>query len=181
MKNLITTVTTVIAFSLLSTAVQANMSEPAHRVGVGYNSTNTSEWLTKSDKWGDGIRLEYGYELNEILGINLSYSQNKDTFLLAEHTTDLDGYNIKIDTDIGYKIHMNGFAIKPYGILGLARQSETRTLNSTKYRFNEISFVTGAGLRADLNQHLYSDFRFDFSRYDDNEYYTVSWTLGYLF
>ncbi|GAD80428.1 porin family protein [Vibrio ezurae] len=174
-------ITIVIASLLLTTTAQANTSQSKHRIGVGYNSTNTSEWLTKSDKWGDGLRLEYGYELNNILGINLSYSQNKDTFVVGEQTSDLDGYNIKLDTDIGYKVHINGFAIKPYGILGLARQSETRAINKTDYRFNEISFVTGAGLRADLNSHLYSDFRFDFSRYNDSEYYTISWTLGYQF
>ncbi len=161
--------------------VYANTFEPKHRVGIGYSSTSTSDWFAKSDKWGDGIRLEYGYEFNEIFGINLSYAQNNDNFFNGEYNVDLDGYNVKLDTDIGYKFYMNGFAIKPYGILGLARQSEKISSTHLNHNFNELSFVAGAGVRADINQHIYSDFRFDFARYEGNDYDTISWTVGYRF
>ncbi|NKF49233.1 porin family protein [Shewanella sp. WXL01] len=178
MKNYITV---LIVGSMISPVVFGEGFKPKQRVGLGYSSTSTSEWLTKSDKWGDGIRLEYGYELNEIFGINLSYSKNSDTIFSNDYTTDIDGYNIKLDSDIGYKFYVNGVALKPYGSIGVARQSETISSNNTDYSFNEMGFVAGAGLRVDINEHLYSDFRFDLSHYNNNDYDTISWTVGYQF
>ncbi|WP_413112449.1 porin family protein [Thaumasiovibrio sp. DFM-14] len=177
---------TLIFLSLFSTSIFANGFESQHRVGIGYASTENPNWLQYAGSdWGDGLRIEYGYEFNHVFGINLSYSTNTDSQKPRDISSEIDGYNLKFDTDIGQKFDLNGYAIKPYGILGLARQREKNILasdnNKRRESFNDISFIVGAGIRADIGNHIYSDFRFDFSNYDNTDYSTVSWSFGYRF
>ncbi|MCZ8485614.1 hypothetical protein O9993_07375 [Vibrio lentus] len=39
---------------------------------------------------------------------------------------EIDGYKFQVDADIGYKFELDGFSLKPYGVLGLARQSKAK-------------------------------------------------------
>ncbi|MCZ8497811.1 hypothetical protein O9929_03250 [Vibrio lentus] len=65
------------------------------------------------------------------------------------------------DADIGYKFELDGFSLKPYGVLGLARQSEDSSIgySDTMWTgsYNDTSFVVGLSSRAEFGQHLYTD------------------------
>lgn len=115
----------LLSVSLFSAAAFADNQQGRHRVGLGYSSTDIAGWDGNSNTdWGDGLRLEYGYEFNHIVGINLSYSENSDTERVDGIKADIDGYDIKVDADIGYNFDLDGFSVKPYGLIGLARHSE---------------------------------------------------------
>ncbi len=178
--------TTLISATLLSTAAFANTFESQHRVGIGFNKAKVTDWLSDSTvDWGNGIKLEYGYEFNRVVGINVSYATNSDSETVGIYRADIDGSTFKVDADIGYKFDLNGFSIKPYGILGLARHNEDNSFSAGREKwsetFNDTSFVVGLGGRAEFGQHIYSDMRFDFAIYDDVDYDTFSWTIGYRF
>lgn len=181
--------TTLLTASLLSTTAIANTFESQHRIGLGYSATDsTLTFLGESftADMGNGIKLEYGYEFNQIVGVNLSYAKNKDSVSSQGFTAEVDGTAIQIDADIGYKFMLDGFAIKPYGVIGLARYSEEQSatyFGSDKW--NDTNLVLGAGVRADIGQHFYSDIRVDITSYDNGlttmDYDKFSWTVGYKF
>ncbi|MEZ8544374.1 porin family protein [Vibrio splendidus] len=178
--------TTLISASLLSVPVLANNFDGQHRVGIGYNQTQVDDWLTDDTvDWGNGIKLEYGYEFNRIVGINVSYATNSDDENVEGIKAEIDGYKFQVDADIGYKFELDGFSLKPYGVLGLARQSEDNSISILDKKwtesYNDTSFVVGLGGRAEFGPHLYTDMRFEFASYDDVDYDTLSWTVGYRF
>lgn len=181
--------TTLLTASLLSTAAIANTFESQHRIGLGYSSTEMDgDFLGQSytADMGNGIKLEYGYEFNQIVGVNVSYAKNKDSESYNEVTAKVDGSTFQIDADIGYKFMFDGFAIKPYGVIGLARYNEKASLTYVgSNSWNDINVVFGAGVRADIGQHFYSDIRVDITSYSDSfstmDYDKFSWTVGYKF
>lgn len=178
--------TTLISASLLSVPALANSFDSQHRVGLGYSKTQINTWLTDDTvDWGNGIKLEYGYEFNRIVGINISYAANSDDESFEGIKAEIDGYKFQVDADIGYKFDLDGFSLKPYGVLGLARQSEDNSISYSDREltdsFHDTSFVVGLGGRAEFGQHLYTDMRFEFASYDDVDYDTFSWTVGYRF
>ncbi|MGF1719897.1 porin family protein [Vibrio kyushuensis] len=182
-----TTLATIITAALLSTPALANTFESQHRVGLGYASTDLYFSDTDSSlDWGNGIKLEYGYEFNRMVGINTSYAQNNESF---GYGIEMEGSSFKIDTDIGYKFLLDGFNIKPYGAIGLIRYSEKLSvpIGSTEVSgsWNDTNVFIGTGVRAEIGQHFYTDIRFDFTYFndgkDDVDYDQFSWTVGYKF
>ena len=94
--------TTLISASLLSVPALANNFDSQHRVGIGYNKTQVADWLTDDTvDWGNGIKLEYGYEFNRIVGINVSYATNSDDENVGGIKAEIDGYKFQVDADIG--------------------------------------------------------------------------------
>lgn len=178
--------TTLISASLLSVPALANSFESQHRVGLGYSQTQVADWISDDTvDWGNGIKLEYGYEFNRIVGINVSYATNSDDENVGGVKADIDGSKFQVDADIGYKFDLDGFSLKPYGVLGFARQSEDNSISYSGEKwtesYNDTSFVVGLGGRAEFGQHLYTDMRFEFASYDSMDYDTFSWTVGYRF
>jgi opacity protein-like surface antigen len=184
MKKL--TLTTLAAATLFSSLALANPLE-GHRVGLGFSDTAISDWERDvSIGWGSGIRLEYGYEFNRIVGVNLSYSENNDSVKVDNSRYDINGSTFQLDADIGYKFMLDGFSIKPYGIIGLARHDETHKIklgdsHQGKASWNDTSLVAGLGARAEFGSHIYTDVRFDIAAYDDADIDQFSWTIGYKF
>ncbi|MGY3570563.1 porin family protein [Vibrio paucivorans] len=179
--------TTLFATSLLSTAVFANNFESQHRVGLGYTKTSIDFVdVGLSGDWGNGFKLEYGYEFNHIVGLNISYGKNKDSASDAYGSVKLDGSTLKLDTDIGYKFMLDGFNIKPYAAIGVARYTEDVRVDNLGYKWNDAGLFLGFGVRGEIGQHIYSDIRFDYAGFDGDlwgnaDFDQFSWTIGYRF
>lgn len=164
----------------LTPSVSASIFEDnefsGHRIGGGYSNTELV-FDNRGADWGDGIKLEYGYDINQIFGINASYQNNNG----SKYGVDLDGSTLKIDSDIGYTFKFEEWSVKPYGAVGLARVNEKLSYDSISDSFKEISLMGGMGVRANLNMGLYTDLRYDFFNIDNQDQDQLSLTVGYRF
>ncbi|WP_412179177.1 outer membrane beta-barrel protein [Vibrio coralliilyticus] len=89
--------TALLTASVLSAPVLAN--NEGHRVGLGFNKTSIEQVSSPSiDYSASGFKLEYGYEFNHIVGVNISYNKGSGDLLPF---VDSDNSTFKIDTDIG--------------------------------------------------------------------------------
>ncbi|MEH6531883.1 MAG: porin family protein [Photobacterium frigidiphilum] len=164
-----------------ASSVIADDNYQGHRAGIGYSWTELSEISgginRYSADYGDGIKIEYGYDFNRIVGLNVSYAQKNDW-----RNGKLDGSNFQVDSDIGYAFLLNGFDIKPYGAIGLSRINEKFTYNSgASDSSSETSLALGTGVRMGFDFGLYADLRANivFTEHVDTEQY--SFTVGYRF
>ena len=147
-----------------------------HRVGGGYSNTDMI-FNNHSLDYGDGIKLEYGYDINQIFGLNASYQNNND----SKYGVDLNSSALKVDSDIGYTFQLEGWSIKPYGAVGLARVNAKESFGSDNYSYKEMSLMGGMGARANFDMGLYTDLRYDFFNVDNQDVDQLSLTVGYRF
>lgn len=168
---------------LFSSSIFAEMHAKdfqGHRVGVGYSST---DWNDGSDSvdLGSGFKLEYGYDFNHIVGVNVSYETNQDDESQYGLKAEVEGSTFKVSTDLGYAFGFDGFSVKPYGTLGLARDTQKLTLSfagsSESDKSSDTSVLLGLGARAQLDMGIYTDIRFEAT----SELDQFSWTFGYKF
>ncbi len=156
----------------------ASQGIDGHRVGLGFSKTKDVT-LDESISLGGGIKLEYGYEINHIFGINASYQGFGDSW----GPLNLDGSTLKFDTDIGYTFMLEQATIKPYGAIGLARIGQEYSLDGVdgSAKTTDNSLLLGFGVRATVSQHFYADMRFDFmmTEYEDIDQFSIS--FGYKF
>ncbi|MFS1985310.1 porin family protein [Vibrio breoganii] len=165
----------VLADEAIHSTVEAN----GHRVGIGFSTTHD---VTYDDlKLGTGVKLEYGYEFNDIFGINVSYAGFSDSESDYGLTLDVDGSTLKLDTDIGYTFHFDSFAIKPYGAIGIVRHSEEWKFLGQKEKYDDTNVFIGIGARATIKNHYYTDIRFEGYATDYADYSQFSMTFGYRF
>ncbi len=85
----------IAAISTLSFAAVANSDFQGHRVGAGISSLTMSD-SSDSLKFDTGFKLEYGYDINDIFGVNASYSMNSKNAYIVDY----DFNTFKVDTDI---------------------------------------------------------------------------------
>ena len=88
----------------LSSQVSAN-DENRHRLGVGYSTTD-AEVMGLSFGYGDGIKLEYGYDANKYLSAHISYEKNDEGLLRGD--------TMKLGGDAGYTFYGENVSIKPF-------------------------------------------------------------------
>ncbi|CZF79648.1 hypothetical protein GCE9029_01580 [Grimontia celer] len=161
-----------------------------HRVGIGYVETEIENTVGSRVDWGTGFKLEYGYDINKIFGVNFSYNNTSDSVNLQHQGQTILGadqkrHTFKLDTDIGYTFDVRGFLIKPYGAIGIASYTENQDINvadnsSMSHSFSDTAVYFGGGVRASLPQGLYADIRADFLA-DDDMTDQVSLSIGYRF
>ncbi|WP_028025186.1 porin family protein [Enterovibrio calviensis] len=160
-----------------------------HRVGIGFVSTDIENTQGERVDWGSGFKLEYGYDINKIVGVNLSYSNTSDGvqhyFNSQRVGADISTNTFKFDTDIGYTFQQNNFAIKPYGALGFASYKDKLDIhlgdgNTSSHSYKESTPYFGFGVRGTLAQGLYADLRLDYLL-DDAYTDQFSFTVGYKF
>lgn len=174
--------TTLLTASILSAPVLAN--NEGHRIGLGFSKTSIEEVLTPSyDYSTSGIKLEYGYEFNHIVGVNVSFSKGDGDYRTFG---DSDTKTFKIDTDIGYTFNLDGFSIKPYGVIGWAKfDEELSVIGENLGSWDDSSLFIGTGVRGTFSNHFYADLRADFINLEtDNVDHFVdqfSLTVGYKF
>jgi opacity protein-like surface antigen len=128
---------------------------------------------------GGGVKLEYGYELNHIVGFNLSYQGFGESW----SGVNVDGSVFKADTDIGYAFDLQQFSIKPYVAVGVAAVNEKWTVDgwSGEDDLSDTSFLFGFGARTTFMHNFYADLRFDYlmTEYSDLDQFSLS--VGYKF
>ncbi|MGF1703480.1 porin family protein [Photobacterium makurazakiensis] len=131
----------IVAFAIaLSSQVHAN-DENHHRLGVGYSSTD-AEVKGVSFGYGDGIKLEYGYDLNSYFGVHISYEQNNESILSGE--------TMKFGGDLGYTFYGENVSIKPFISAGFYLYDENF--------YDDAGIYFGVGARATY-RNFYADVR----------------------
>ncbi|EGR3213791.1 porin family protein, partial [Vibrio parahaemolyticus] len=165
-----------------SSCAQSYEDFSGHRIGGGFSATILSDG---SYDYGTGIKLEYGYDINRIVGINVSYEKNSDTYGGYYSSVELDGSTFKITSDIGYAFNFSKWSLKPYGTVGIAKYSEEGVIRSgtvgVNTEFDETDPIVGVGLRATFDFGLYADLRSEYIPVSDMELTQGSLTIGYKF
>ncbi len=173
---------TLLVTSLLSsTTLYANAFD-GHRVGIGFNSTSIEDITFGSDYSTSGLTLGYGYDINGIVGVNLSLNKGSGN----DSIFDSDTTTFKLDADIGYTFYMQNASIKPYGVVGFATfKEEVSVVGHDLGDWKDSTLFFGVGTRAVFNQHFYTDLRLDFMNLKDGEHDVFadqfSFTVGYKF
>lgn len=184
--KLLKTIATIIALSTATVAI-ANTDYSGHRVGIGFTSSEIDHLNSdySNSDLGNGLKLEYGYDINRIVGVNISMDTSKNDESYHGYGYDSKVSTFKIDSDIGYAFLLDGFSIKPYGTIGVARVEKKLTLkepgDSITLKDKETSLLLGTGVRANFDFGLYSDLRFNFIMMDDHDVDQLSITFGYKF
>lgn len=181
MKKLFTLFT---ALTLAASPVFAQETETqpvanGHRVGIGF--TNTTDVTYDDVKLGTGLKLEYGYEFNNIVGINLSYSGFGDDVYTLFGNANIDGSTFKLDTDLGYTFHFEQWALKPYLAIGIAHVREEFSNFLVSEKYSDTNLFLGIGARATIMEHYYTDLRIEGIGTDFGDYGQFSMTFGYRF
>ncbi|WP_283131017.1 porin family protein [Enterovibrio norvegicus] len=177
------------AFILSFSAVSIADDFSGHRVGIGFISTDIENSQGERVDWGSGVKIEYGYDINRIFGVNLSYSNTSDSVQYSYNSqrygSDLSTSTFKFDTDIGYTFQHDNFAIKPYGALGVASYKDKLDIhlgdaNSTSLSYSDSAPYFGIGVRGSLDHGIYADLRLDYLL-DDVYTDQFSLSVGYKF
>ncbi|MEF1227635.1 porin family protein [Vibrio fortis] len=177
-----------LSITLISTSTFAAQDAfSGHRVGAGFSSAQIDYVYSgyPNADLGSGIKLEYGYDLNRIFGFNASmdYITDDDSFSSIKYESKVT--TVKLDSDIGYTFDLDGFNLKPYGAIGLARIIDKQTISDSQDSYTisrkDTSILMGAGVRAHFDFGLYSDLRFNFMMLDDYDIDQLSITFGYKF
>ncbi|MDK9759266.1 outer membrane beta-barrel protein [Vibrio sp. D173a] len=185
MNILKTIALTTALFSTASFAVQDAFS--GHRIGAGFSSAQIDYVYTDgySGDLGSGLKLEYGYDLNRIFGFNVSMDYVTDDYKVLNYDYESKVTTIKLDSDIGYTFDLDGFNLKPYGAIGLARIIDKQTVSDSQGSYtisrNDTSVLMGTGVRANFDFGLYSDLRFNFMMLDNYDIDQLLITFGYKF
>lgn len=160
--------TSLIAMPALA---EQTATEPltGHRIGLGYSQSSIDGL-----ELGAGLKLEYGYDINDVFGVSVSYEKYKDSY------SDLINLRtMRFGTDIGYAFRVDDGqnTLKPYFALGLNMYEEELLGIS----YSNSSLYYGIGLRSHLGEHFYltSEVTWSDLGYDDSQY--VGITFGYKF
>lgn len=154
------------------------------RVGGGLSKTGVTVEYDGIETWdgnyGNGFKLEYGYDFNQIIGFALSYETNNDTISYEE----IEGESIKLGIDLGYAFPIQDAFIKPYGKLGFISYAEEYVSYGYRAEFDDSSVFAGLGVRFQYS-HFYTDLGVDFYTLEDGPfdlYYVQSALMaGYKF
>ncbi|GLS90973.1 hypothetical protein GCM10007916_20400 [Psychromonas marina] len=178
-------VITALSFSsslLAEQIVSERSNYQGHRIGLGISSGTIGDIDgAESIDIGNGIKIEYGYDLNRIFGFNASLDKNKDDMNLYGSRYEYDLSSFKVDTDIGYAFFFDNFTVKPYGAIGLAHIKEKNTINDLSYTASENALLLGMGVRATFDFGMYVDLRTNYMILEYIDLDQLSLTVGYKF
>lgn len=175
---------TSLLIALFSTASVFANDFAGSRAGVGLSKTSVVFEYEGEDIWegdlGNGFKIEYGYDFNQIIGVAISYETFDDSISDGE----IEGSAFKVGTDIGYAFPIQEAFLKPYGKLGFVSYSETYSEDNYESDFDDKSVFIGLGLRFQYS-HFYTDLSVDFYTLDngtlDQKMTQTALTAGYKF
>jgi attachment invasion locus protein len=182
MKNLVFGTSLLIGFFSAASVSADDFS--GSRIGLGISETSLSEEEygveTADGDYGDGFKLEYGYDFNRIVGFDVSYETNEET----EKREKLEGGTLKVGADIGYAFPIQDAFLKPYGKIGFVAYSQDLISDSGKSKYKDNSVFAGLGLRFQYS-HFYADINLDYFVLEDDEFDSIftqaAVTAGYKF
>ncbi len=157
-----------------------NNFKPSARIGIGYSDTNVEDFTNQDLDFGSGIKIEAGYDINRVFGVQTSLEWNEG----SQDFVTIEGMTWKLGGDIGYQLDVDKkLQVKPYAVLGVAYYSqETHSILPTK-SFDSTNLYTGFGLRATWEQGLYAAVEYSYTP-EVNTYidmYQFSATIGMKF
>jgi attachment invasion locus protein len=199
MKKRLFAVTLLSGFLVSSCALADDFS--GFRVGGGSSSTSVKieediyyygdDDVIYDGDFGDGFKIEVGYDFNRVVGGALSLETNSDT--ISYETNDIthggriEGSAVKVGIDIGYAIPINPTFLKPYGKIGFVHYSYEESNNGNRYEYDDTSVFLGLGLRFQYS-HFYTDLSVDGyilelydEDYSDWTFVQTAFTVGYKF
>lgn len=151
MKFLNVAVTAATLFCMSTAVVAAEDKDVSgFRFGGGYNES-TAETIAGS--YGDGYRLEVGYDFNKVVGMSLGYQTNDASWYSYNNFASFQGDTLDMQVDLGYTFTPGAWQIKPYGSVGLASYNESGRYSSggRTYFYNykyDVALQVGLGVRA---------------------------------
>ncbi|WP_087016423.1 porin family protein [Thaumasiovibrio subtropicus] len=163
-----------LSFNALASIGVEDFSIFKHRVGLGYSITEVD-----SGDYGSGLKLEYGYDFNQYVGLFISAEMNED----ADVNESLDkATNIKVGTDIGYTFEWDKFSLKPYGTVGFYSYDESTKScdNCFDTTYDDDGVYFGVGVRFHYDR-FYVDLKRDHFSTDYEDANQMSATFGYRF
>jgi len=178
----------ILAISSFSNVCFSATDFSGFRLGGGFSSTSLeveddSGYTTYDDDYGNGFKIESGYDFNQIVGVNVSYETNNETI----NNWDIKGESFKLAADIGYAFPVNQVFLKPYGKIGFVSYSEEESYGYYQIETDDSSVFVGIGLRFQSN-HFYADLSLDtytLDNYDGDDYdltfVQTALTAGYKF
>lgn len=187
-NKLSTLVAITFTANIFSFSAFADQPYQGHRIGVGISSGKMDSFYFEgdSDDIGSGLKLEYGYDINRIFGLNVSLDKNKDDedSWLGKYESDVTA--LKVDADIGYAFEFNDFTLKPYGAIGFARIKDKTSFTPAVgdkefYSSNEGALLLGTGVRVSFDFGLYADLRSNYMILEHYDMDQLSLTIGYKF
>ena len=151
------------------------------RMGAGLSQTSITaeedDYQLWKDDYGEGIKLEAGYDFNQMLGVAISYETNRERI----DGIRLRGESFKLSLDLGGAFPVQDSFIKPYAKLGLLYYSEQF---SSGGEFDDDNLFIGIGIRFQ-QLPFYADLSLDYYQFADVFVDTAltqtALTLGYKF
>jgi hypothetical protein len=177
MKKVILGMSALIAVFSAASAC-ANISEEDYsgfRAGLGYSQTSID--TDGGDADGKGFKAEVGYDLNRIIGFDVSYETANDTLQNIANDADIEGATVKAGADIGYAFYSKKVFFKPYAKVGFVSYSEDN--------YDGSSAFAGLGVRYQYS-HVYVDlnadaFFLDADNDDNYKFVQGAFIVGYKF
>ena len=146
--------------------------------GVGYSHTWATLVTEDASDYEDqfkGIKLESGFDINRIIGIDASYETANESLDNVTNDSGADGNIIKVGTDIGYAFYSEKVFFKPYVKVGFVSVDD------------DNSVFAGLGLRYQYSR-VYADLSSDYFFIDGDDatidylsYLQAAFTIGYKF
>ncbi len=151
------------------------------RLGAGLSQTSITvgedDYQLWKDDYGEGIKLEAGYDFNQMLGVVISYETNNERIDGIRR----QGESLKLSADLGGAFPVRDSFIKPYAKLGVLYYSERFSSSS---EFNDDNLFVGIGIRFQ-QQIFYADLSLDYYQFEevfvDTALTQTALTIGYKF
>ncbi len=165
--------------------IGAGISQAEVEAKIGFKSSEI-EGVDYEFDYGEGYKIELGYDINPAFGFGASYETNSGTIF---EVVDVDTSTIKLGVDVGYAFSIHSFHVKPYAKFGYKFYLDD-TSNASTEEYNSDDFYYGAGLRLQYRA-IYADatidrFSSDFTNDDESmdleyNYTQMGLTVGYKF
>lgn len=158
------------------------------RVGIGYSDTSLQN-NTSDVEYGSGIKIEAGFDLNRIFGVQTSLEWNEDSQDIyiggfIPTSVSVEGLTWKIGTDIGYQFDVSHMLqVKPYSVIGLTSYRQNIHSNFGSDRFDGTDIYMGFGVRGTSKQGLYAALEYNYTPEINthSDMYQISATIGFKF